>query len=304
MLLADTLLSGSEIDDDLYKAICELEPYGEGHPSPLFALTDTLDMARAVGKEGNTLQLRIGGIKGVAWRQGERANSFPTGEPVNAVVSLRENVWNEKRSLEFVAEDIRMAELFNCENLSERKNDLQISRGKPNTPSHVIRTLEDLCHTNNATTFHIQDLPIGLSVDATKEFSSFFTSTFYLLPSTFFDLSSLKLHALGEFANDFPTLNEVRKGFVFLQRGQSLPFSHLKTERVMTVLQELELLSEHGKPYRGQKRDPYSSETLITGLLGRYKLHTFIKAYKYLDDVSFARTVQTLFLDTNSIVTG
>jgi single-stranded-DNA-specific exonuclease len=300
MLLADTLLSGSEIDDDLYKAICELEPYGEGHPSPLFALTDTLEMARAVGKEGNTLQLRIGGIKGVAWRQGERASHFPTGETVNAVISLRENVWNEKRSLEFIAEDIRTAEPFNCgmKGLLDETT-LTITRGKPTAHAHVIQTLEDLCNTNGATSFHVQDLPLNLSVNATKEFSSFFTSTFYLLSLTFFDLSSLKLHDLEQVANDFPTLNEVRKGFVFLQRGQSLPFSHLKTERIMTILQELELLSEHGKPYRGQKRDPYSSETLMTGLLERYKLQTFIKAYRYLDDVSFAQTVQTLFLTTD-----
>jgi single-stranded-DNA-specific exonuclease len=295
MLLADTLLSGSEIDDDLYKAICELEPYGEGHPSPLFALTDTLDMARAVGKEGNTLQLRIGGIKGVAWQQGERARSFPMGETVNAVVSLRENVWNEKRSLEFIAEDIRMAELLNCQAVLEETSTLQITRGKPTTLAHVVRTLEDLCNANS-TTFHIQDLPLSQSTRATEEFSSFFTSTFHPPPSTFFfDLSSTKLHDLEHLATDFPTLNEVRKGFVFLQRGQSLPFSHLKTERIMTILQELELLSEHNKPYRGQKRDPYSSETLMTGLLERYKLQTFVKAYKYLDDASFAQTVQILF---------
>lgn len=298
VLLADTLLSSSEIDDDLYKAICELEPYGEGHPSPLFALTDTLDMARAVGKEGNTLQLRIGGIKGVAWRQGERASSFPIGETVNAVVSLRENIWNEKRSLEFIAEDIRMAKLFNYQ-ISETNHDLQITRGKPTTSAHSVKTLEDLCNTNS-TTFHIQDLPLSQSIRATEEFSSFF-SFLFPLSSFLFDLSSIKLYDLEQIATNYPTLNEVRKGFVFLQRGQALPFSHLKTERIMTVLQELELLSQQGKPYRGQKRDPYTSETLMTGLLERYKLQTFVKAYKYLDDVSFAQTVQTLFSTTQSI---
>jgi single-stranded-DNA-specific exonuclease len=300
-LLADTLLSGSEIDDDLYKAICELEPYGEGHPSPLFALTDTLDIAKAVGKEGNTLQLRIGGIKGVAWRQGERANSFPTGETVNAVVSLRENIWNEKKSLEFVAEDIRLAEHFNCQTNTD-KTLLKIVRGKPTSPAHPVRTLEDLSNTPTTTTFHIQHLPLTLSTSATKDFSTFFTASFTRhsalgIQHFYFDLSSLKLHDLERTAQDFPTLNEVRKGFVFLQRAQSLPYSHPKSERVMAVLRELELLSDQDKPYRGQKRDPYSSETLMTGLLERYKLLTFIKAYKYLDDSSFAQSVKTLFLD-------
>ncbi len=298
MLLADTLLSGSEIDDDLYKAICELEPYGEGHPSPLFALTDKLDIAKAVGKEGNTLQLRIGGIKGVAWRQGERASSFPTGETVNAVVSLRENIWNDKKNLEFVAEDVRVAEQFKYQptELSSQET-LTITRGKPSRLAYVVKTLEDLCTTNDAVVFHVQDVPLSQSIHATKEFSSFLSSFLLPLSSFLFDLSSTKLHNLDYLANEFPTLSEVRKGFVFLQRGQNLPYSHLKTERVMSVLQELELLSDQGKPYRGQKRDPYSSETLMTGLLERYKLHTFIKAYKYLDDTSFARTVKTLFFN-------
>ncbi len=106
MILADSLLSSSDIDDDLYKAIGELEPYGEGHPSPLFALSDTLDMAKAVGQNGNTLQLRIGGIKGVAWQKGEQASQFQSGQAINAVISLRENIWQEKRSLEFIAEDL------------------------------------------------------------------------------------------------------------------------------------------------------------------------------------------------------
>jgi hypothetical protein len=259
----------------------------------------------------------------VAWRQGERANSFPTGETVNAVVSLRENIWNEKRNLEFIAEDIRMAEQFNFQaSASFNETPLMIAMGKPASDAHVIKTLEDL-HTTSATTFHIQDLPLSLSTQATKEFSSFFTqhSAISTQPNTtaqtsqvgtpqipnpksqipfFFDIGSTKLHDLDHLATDFPTLNEVRKGFVFLQRGQGLPYSHLKTERIMTVLQELELLSEQGKPYRGQKRDPYSSETLMTGLLERYKLQTFIKAYKYLDDTSFAQTVKMIFLATET----
>jgi hypothetical protein len=251
------------------------------------------------------LQLRIGGIKGVAWRQGERASNLPTGETVNAVVSLRENIWNEKRSLEFVAEDIRISEPFNYqENLtsSQLENNVKVTRGKPTNPAQIVKTLEDLKNVTSqniiSKVIHFQNLPLGLSLQTTKELTDFFSSPLALSPqlSAFFDLSSTTLYDLEQLAHDYPTLNEVRKGFVFLQRGQTLPYAHLKTERIMLVLRELELLSEHNKPYRGQKRDPYSSETLMTGLLERYKLQTFVKAYKYLDDLSFANTVQTLFL--------
>ena len=52
VVAADALIAADQIDDDLFKAIATLEPYGEGHRAPLFALTDRLDAARAVGQSG------------------------------------------------------------------------------------------------------------------------------------------------------------------------------------------------------------------------------------------------------------
>ncbi len=61
------------------------------------------------------------------------------------------------------------------------------------------------------------------------------------------------------------------------------------------VLEELELTDAQGRTLRGQKRDPYSSATLLTGLMEHYKLTTLLKAYRALDDDAFAETVWTLF---------
>ncbi len=108
-VVADAVIAGDEINPGLWRAITELEPYGEGHPAPLFALVDKLDSARAVGKEGRTLQLRVGGVKGVAWRMGELAEQFGRGADVNVAATLNESEWRDVKSLEFIAEAVRLA---------------------------------------------------------------------------------------------------------------------------------------------------------------------------------------------------
>ncbi len=277
VILADSLLSSSDIDDDLYKAICELEPYGEGHPSPLFALSDILDNAKAVGQNGNTLQLRIGGIKGVAWKKGEQADQFQSGQTINAVVSLRENIWQEKRNLEFIAEDLRNAEALGFpEDFIDLKLDIpHIFRGQPKPASANIT--------------HLKELPLSTSLlELTQPLEKLKDSIIY------FDLDLHTLQTLELTLAELPKLHDVRRGFVALQKGLILPFSESKTSLIKTILQELGLLDNQGQAI-SKKSNPYSSKTLITLLIERYKLESFIKAYKYLNDKSFALTVERLF---------
>ncbi|MCA9839853.1 MAG: single-stranded-DNA-specific exonuclease RecJ [Trueperaceae bacterium] len=271
-LIADAVVSAAQIDDDLYKAIQSLEPFGEGHPSPLLALTDKLDMARAVGQTKTTLQLRISGIKGVAWRKGDMAEQFSPGETVSAVVSLRENTWNGQTNLEFIAEDLKQAEPLITEGSS--------------VPQRFFRG-----HTKSAEVLRLEQLPLAADLlIATHDLSKIVEAT----PEIYFDLKPLYLHELETQLAQYPQLGEVRKSFVFISRGQALPFSPEKSSLIMQILEELELL-KHGRALRGQKRNPYSSETLIKGLLEHYKLQTFINAYKYFDDASFDQTVANLF---------
>lgn len=288
VITADALLSSSQIDDDLYRAVCELEPYGEGHPSPQFALTDTLDMARAVGGTKTTLQLRVAGVKGVAWQKGHMASELPTGNIVNTVISLRENFWNDKRSLEFIAEDVRPAEPLGFTEDSPR--DVSIFRGEAPGKASIIETPSDIGAASEMV--WIKRLPLNSDPLCTTEaLKQLLTkgSSFY------FDLNVKALYELELVLNQYPSLQDVRRGFVYLQRGQGLPYEGSKAELVEMILRELELLNEQGRPLRGQKRDPYSSETLLTGLLERYKLQTFLNAYKHLDDKAFEQTVATLF---------
>ncbi len=61
------------------------------------------------------------------------------------------------------------------------------------------------------------------------------------------------------------------------------------------MLEELELVDERGHARAGARRDPYESPTLVAGLLQRYRLETFLNAYRHLDEDGFAATVATLF---------
>lgn len=291
-IMADAALSAQQIDNDLYKAIQSLEPFGEGHPSPLFALNDSLDMARAVGQTKSTLQLRISGLKGVAWRKGELANDFKTGETVSAVVSLRENHWNNQRNLEFIAEDLRKGTALTTLVNSTATN---IFRGQAPEDSVIIRDLSSLTPHSHKTV-QLEQLPLNPDlVCATLPLETLLNSG----ASCYFHLDQSAKAQLTKTLLFYPKLSDVRTAFVALQRGQLLPYAEQKNTLIMQVLEELELL-KNGKALKGQKRNPYSSETLLNGMLERYKLESFLNAYNHFDDASFAQTVRSLFMESSS----
>jgi len=294
VITADAVLAGGEVDNGLWQAIRTLEPFGEGHQPPLFALTDRLDGAKPVGREGNTLQLRIGGVKGVAWKMGPLADTLPLGEPVNAAVVLNENEWRDRRTLEFIAEAVRPARPLGMEvphpPAAEAAFVAQVKRGalpnaRPLRPRALAQLIEGLTGTEP---LWLQRLPDDDAVAALR-------AAVGRAPLVAFDLDVEALASLESQALQFPTLEDVRRGFVALSRGQSLPFEAPKVSRVDAVLQELALVNDRGHALRGEKRDPYASDTLLEGLMARHLLLRFVTAYHHLDDDAFAHSVQTLF---------
>ena len=287
VVAADALISSTQVDDDLFRAIVTLEPYGEGHRAPLFALTDRLDAARAVGQTKTTLQLRVGGLKGVAWQKGELAEQLPSGAAVNTVISLQENEWQGKRSLEFVADDVRAARPLGFAELGPTG---KFFRGRPRDEAGAekVRTLQDL--RKDAPCLWLHALPLEPDpLHATRALHRLTGAEVY------FDLNGAALRDLETAAAHYPSLHDVRRGFVALKRGGCLPFEDAKADVVAGILRELDLVDVAGRVLRAQKRDPYQSETLLDGLLERYKLQTFLNAYRHLDDAAFAATVGILF---------
>lgn len=84
-----------------------------------------------------------------------------------------------------------------------------------------------------------------------------------------------------------PTVADVRRGFVCLQRGAKLPFEASKQLLVRIILTELDLLDPHDRVRRGEKRDPHSSPTMMRSLIESYRLSTLLNAYRSFDDSGF-----------------
>src|SRR5690606_16288367 len=102
-LTVDAVITPAEVENGLYRGIYELEPFGQGHEAPKFALAGRLDAARAVGRQGSTLQLVVGGVKGVAWQKGHRARDLQPGSSVTVAATLRQAAWQGKLNLEILA---------------------------------------------------------------------------------------------------------------------------------------------------------------------------------------------------------
>src|SRR5690606_2158145 len=266
--------------------------------------------------------LRLGGVKGVAWRQGELAASLPTGELVNAAVTLHENEWREVKSLEFVAEAVRPAARLP---LAEPDGEA------PAPGSEAVRRAGDPLAAGE----RLRELPPGDPVAALERLAGG--------PAVTLDLSHVELEELEREALAFPTVSELRRGLVAYRRGLPSPYAGPKAERIARGLRELDpphergharrlasgtllpsyatgselrrglrrarralpspcagpkaeriararreldLLDERGHARRlasGTRLSPYEAPSLLAGLVRRYRLRTFVHAYRHLD---------------------
>ena len=281
-IVADAVMTSDEVNDGLWRAIQALEPFGEGHPAPLFALTGRLDAARAVGKDGNTLQLRVAGVKGVGWSMGALARSLPLGEFVNVAATLNESEWNGTKSVEFIADAVRPAEPLAL------APDVEDGGGD----GAFAPTLRRASATGSSGPARTQrGLPDGDPVAALEALAGG-------AEPVALALDERQLHAIEMDAMQHPTVGELRRGLVAVRRGAPLPFDPGKNERIHVALRELDLVDDRGHARRlpnGAKRSPYASASLMQGLMRRYRLRTFVHAYRYLDDDGFERTAQRLF---------
>ena len=279
-LVLDAVITPGEVENGLYRAITDLEPFGEGHAAPLFALAGRLDAARAVGRDGSTLQLHVEGVKGVAWQKGELARTLRQGGAVNVAATLRQAAWQGKLSLEILADDVRAAEPFTLE---------PGARGERSTAALALVGRGSSAAGDGGVVVSTLD-PASAVADLEALVAS--GQRFVLA------LDDDALTALEQAALDHPTVNDLRIGLVALKRGSRSPFAAVKSKRVREALRELDLLDERGHVRAfdpAQKLSPFESPSLLAGLLERYRLRNLVNAYRYMDDEAFALAVVNLF---------
>lgn len=111
-LAIDAELLFQEINDDLYKQLDSLAPFGVGNREPLFLTQNvSVDDFRVIGKEGTHLKLKVStGINqfdAIAFGLGARSSEIEIGSSVDIVYSIDENIWNGKRSLQLKVKDFK-----------------------------------------------------------------------------------------------------------------------------------------------------------------------------------------------------
>jgi len=294
-LVADAVISAAEVENGLYRAIDDLEPFGEGHPAPLFALAGRLERARAVGANRATLQLWVDGVKGVAWQQGHIAASLPVGGGVNVACTIRETEWQQKVSLEILAQAVRPAALLALEPSARGPHSLAaavlvgrqgVSAGDAGDPGEAPVGQGF----TGARPARIDDL--GEDPVAGLE-GLVATGQPFLLA-----LDQVALGRIEQEALEYPTVHDVRRGLVAMRRGERLPFDEPKSSRVRKALVELGLIDEADRARAlpiGYKLSPFDSDSLLEGLVERYRLRNFVHAYRHFDDEAFALSVVNLF---------
>jgi single-stranded-DNA-specific exonuclease len=276
--LVDALLRPEQVTADLHAALAAFEPYGEGMPSPTFAVAGPLTHLRSVGEGGRHLQLGVGGVRGVSWGRGDEASSWSLGEPIVALAAVTSSTFRDETRIE-----LRAAGLLPLGSLRlERADDATPHRlriGPPlaagdgtGSPLRHLVTLTPRPHDPLA------DLREALASGAVVHL----------------DLDTAALSALERAAEEYPTLHDARVAFVQTQRGRPWPFSGRKADLARALLVELELLDERGLARRGQRRDPYDAPSLRAALVARYALETLVNLLRTLPPDDAAEAILAL----------
>ncbi|MHA0038363.1 single-stranded-DNA-specific exonuclease RecJ [Deinococcus sp. PESE-13] len=98
----DAPLPVAALTPELLSELSILEPFGEGNPRPLWHLRGPLTDTRLVGKQGDVLQFRLGGVKGMKYSERDDA----AGER-DVAAELALNEWKGRTSLELHAAALR-----------------------------------------------------------------------------------------------------------------------------------------------------------------------------------------------------
>lgn len=115
----DAELSFGAVTERLFNRIQLLAPFGPENMKPLFLSRGLINAryTRAVGSDQTHLKLHLkdpeSGVEmdGIAFGMAaEWAPLIQEGRPVDIVYSLEENVWNDRRTIQLMVEDIRLSE--------------------------------------------------------------------------------------------------------------------------------------------------------------------------------------------------
>ena len=109
------------------------------------------------------------------------------------------------------------------------------------------------------------------------------------------DLDDAALSLIRRRKAALPNLADSRQAYVLIRRGISLPWTEERNTLARHILSELDLLDSRGFARQGQKRDPWTSPTLLLCETERYRLGAFEAAYRHFSDAAFDVALRRLY---------
>jgi single-stranded-DNA-specific exonuclease len=111
VLRVDAEVDLPDVDHNLYQALRQLEPYGLGNPTPVFATRSIQLLGPPRVLKDKHLKLRVAqgkkSAEAVGWGLAERARLLAAFQQVDLAFSVDENLYQEMASLQLVIKDIR-----------------------------------------------------------------------------------------------------------------------------------------------------------------------------------------------------
>jgi len=114
VLRIDAEVDLSDVDHGLYQALRQLEPYGVGNPTPVFAARSVQLLGPPRVLKDKHLKLRVAqgtkSTEAVGWGLAERAGTLAASGRVDLAFTVDEKLYQDVASLQLVIKDIRLTE--------------------------------------------------------------------------------------------------------------------------------------------------------------------------------------------------
>ena len=281
-VLADALLAPSEVSRQLIEQLQSLEPFGQGHRAPLFWLRENLETASSLGKEGKHFGYRVAGIKGKQWGVGV---PFLSGDSIDAAVTLEDNVYNGRSSLEFTTQKMRYQSKVH---IFETDDGATFARLETKAELERLQAEPNAVYANGAALEFLQTKHPQLVTDCPEPSCI----TLFSLPEPELLGSWLKAGTILRFALTEKTLLE-------LQHRQFLTLEYLhdleqKLKKGETATPEAKKALEQVRGL-GTLEAYQTSAALRNQELEAYRLQNFVRFYRLAPEAGFSSAVRRLY---------
>jgi single-stranded-DNA-specific exonuclease len=114
ILRVDAELGLGDVDHNLYQALQQLEPYGLGNPTPVFAARSAQLLGPPRVLKDKHLKLRVAqgtkSAEAVGWGMAERSSTLAASQRVDLAFTVDENLYQDMASLQLVIKDLKANE--------------------------------------------------------------------------------------------------------------------------------------------------------------------------------------------------